>query len=85
MKRHAQIHQEEVEKGDDEGANGGGDEGGGYEGGENAQPYTRFNKPTIKSYTKRKATIIDMLNDKTFDRESKVNELTNTLTANSRN
>ena len=31
------------------------------------------NRP--KKYTKRKATIIDMLNDKTFDRESKVNEL----------
>ena len=31
------------------------------------------NRP--KKYTKRKATVIDMLNDKTFDRESKLNEL----------
>jgi DNA polymerase elongation subunit (family B) len=73
--RYAQINQ----GGGDEGANGCGEAY--QEGGENAQHYTRFNKPTIKSYTKRKATIIDMLNDKTFDRESKVNELTNTLTA----
>ena len=31
------------------------------------------NRP--KKYTKRKATVIDMLNDKTFDRESKITEL----------
>ena len=32
-----------------------------------------------KKYTKRKATILDMLNDKTFDRESKINELCRSL------
>ena len=41
-----------------------------------------FRKPKkiIKKYTKKEATIIDMLNDEEADREMRIQELTNTLT-----
>ena len=38
-----------------------------------------FGSAPLKTYTKKKATIIDLLNDKIFDRESKLHELNKTL------
>ena len=53
---------------------------------DNADPSTvetfAFKKPKkiIKKYTKKEATILDMLNDPDAERETKIQELTNTLT-----